>query len=76
MDIVGIDVGLTLLRQTSGVCRTGDSGELVAHTYIDRLSRTIALGSTICFSILAIDAPVLPENQLRYEPRACEKVFV
>ena len=76
MDVAGIDVGLTLVVPTSGVCRTGPSGEVVNHTYIDRLSRIGALGKELIYSVLAIDAPVLPEGQLHYFPRSCEKVFV
>jgi hypothetical protein len=76
MDVAGIDVGLTLVGRTSGVCRTGLSGEVVTHTYIDRLSRSAALGRNLRFSVLAIDGPVLPEGQLHYLPRPCEKVFV
>ena len=75
-DVAGIDVGLTLVERTSGVCRTGSSGDLVTHTYIDRLSRSTALGGNLRFSVLAIDAPVLPEGQLHYDARSCEKVFV
>jgi hypothetical protein len=58
------------------VCRTGDGGDVVAHTYIDRLSRTQALGDDHSFQVLAIDAPVLPMHELHYRRRACEKVFV
>lgn len=76
VNVAGIDVGLTLVDRTSGVCRTGDGGEVVAHTYIDRLSRTQALGDEHSFQVLAIDAPVLPMHELHYRPRACEKVFV
>jgi hypothetical protein len=76
VNVAGIDVGLTLVDRTSGVCRTGSDGEVVTHTYIDRLSRAQALGGENSFQVLAIDAPVLPMHQLHYRPRACEKVFV
>lgn len=75
-DVAGLDVGLTLIKRTSGVCRTGPTGELVTHTYIDHLSRATALGLGFRPSVLAIDAPVLPEGVLHYETRPCEKVFV
>ena len=75
-DVAGIDVGLTLLDRTSGVFRTGTSGDVLDHTYADRLSRLAALGGDCMYSVMAIDAPVLPPHQLNYEVRACEKVFV
>jgi hypothetical protein len=75
-NIAGIDVGLTLVEPTSGVCRTGRSGDVVTHTYSDRLSRSNALGKEHHFAVLAIDGPVLRPDELHYEPRACEKVFV
>ncbi len=74
-DVAGIDTGLTLIKRTSGVCRTGASGEIVGHTYIDRASRSAALGPAIVYSALAIDAPVLPGGHLDYSRRACERVF-
>lgn len=76
MNVAGIDVGLTLVDRTSGICRTGDDGEVVTHTYIDRLSRVQELGRTILFDVLAIDAPILRKHELHYRPRACEKVFI
>jgi predicted nuclease with RNAse H fold len=75
-DLLGIDVGFTFLQRTSGVCRTGISGELINHTYIDRASRLLAVAPVSDYSVLAIDAPVLPSGILNYEVRACEKVFV
>jgi predicted nuclease with RNAse H fold len=75
-DLLGIDAGLTLLHRTSGVCRTGISGDLVDHTYIDLASRLLAVAPVVNYSVLAIDAPVLSGAVLNYEVRACEKVFV
>ena len=75
-DVAGIDVGLTLVAPTSGICRTGPGGEIVAHTYIDRLSRTAAFGFPFKPHVIAIDAPVLQEDVMHYHARACEKVFV
>lgn len=75
-DVAGIDVGLTLVHPTSGVCRTGPSGEVVAHTYADRLSRVAVLGQAPALSVVAIDAPLLPQQELHYDIRLVEKVFV
>lgn len=75
-DIAGIDVGLTLLDPTSGVCRSGPSGDVFGHTFCDYLSRTSVLGRGRRYSVLAVDAPLLPQGILHYEARACEKTFV
>lgn len=75
-NLAGIDVGLTLLKKTSGVCRTGEAGVLVAHTYIDKLSRLNALVPVQQFDMLAIDGPVLPAGTLHYDRRVCETAFV
>jgi hypothetical protein len=73
--LAGIDVGLTLVTPTSGVCRTGQAGFVLDHVYSDRYSREAALG-TSTFDVLAVDGPVLPGSQLNYAPRICEKIFV
>ncbi len=74
-DVLGIDVGLTLVNPTSGLCRTGCGGDVVSHTFIDYGSRTAIVG-TGSFAVIAIDAPVLPVETLHYDVRPCEKVFV
>ena len=75
-NVAGIDVGLTLKDPTSGVCRSGDRGLLLRHTYIDRFSRASQFENGERFDVLAIDAPILRIGQLVYEVRPCEKVFV
>jgi predicted nuclease with RNAse H fold len=75
-DILGIDTGLTFLQRTSGICRTGTSGDVVDHTYVDRASRLAALAPVANYHLLAIDAPVLPSGLLNYDVRPCEKLFV
>ena len=76
VDVAGVDVGLTLVNRTSGVCRTGTSGDFVDHTYCDYLSRVSALGLGHLYAVLAIDGPILPVGKLHYEVRSCEKAFV
>jgi hypothetical protein len=75
--LVGIDVGLTFVRPTSGVCRAGPGSVLrVEHTFADRASRAAALRvEDVPIDVLAVDAPVMPRGALRYEPRACERVL-
>jgi hypothetical protein len=74
--LAGIDVGLTLLKPTSGVCRRGEDGFRVTHTYVDKLSRLQALAPVRRFQMLAIDGPVLPAETLHYRRRACETAFI
>lgn len=76
VNIVGIDVGTVLHRPTSGVCRTGQDGFLLAHTFIDKLSRQNLLGESSSFDLLSIDGPVLPLGVLHYDVRTVEKVFL
>lgn len=66
-DVAGIDVGLTLKDPTSGICRSGNRGLLVRHTYIDKLSRSSQFETEERFDVLAIDAPVLQIDHLDYE---------
>ncbi len=75
-NIAGIDCGLTLIKPTSGVCRTGTDGFVVDHTYIDKLSRVQLLENVQHFDCLGIDAPVLPNNILNYDFRAVESLFM
>lgn len=74
--VIGIDVGVVLHRPTSGVCRSGDQGFLVGHTYADKLSRAETLALKGPVDVLAIDGPVLPSGVLDDRVRAVEKVFL
>jgi len=71
--VIGIDVGLSLLKPTSGTCCTGNAGTVIQHTFLDYLSRLLALGNPIGCDVLAIDGPVMPS--LNYGSRACERIF-
>lgn len=74
--LVGIDVGLVLHTPTSGLCRTGDCGFQVTHSYIDKLSRQAALSIPDQIDLLAVDGPVLPAGQLDYATRPVEKALL
>ena len=79
--LVGIDIGLSFIKATSGVCRTTDdgSGFLVDHAYADRASRLAALRVLECdrpFDLVAIDGPLLPRLGGSAGRRTCERVFV
>lgn len=75
-DIAGIDAGLTLKERTSGVCRTGGSGFVLNHTYIDKISRASVLAPVRRLDCLGIDAPLLPKNVLHYNSRPVESLFM
>ena len=74
-NVAGIDVGLSFLKRTSGVCRTGRGGSCVDHTFADRQSRLEVLALAEGFEVLAIDGPVLGPQKLHYNKRAVESVF-
>lgn len=73
---VGIDVGLVLHSPTSGLCRTGTCGFQVTHSFIDKISRQVALEVPDLIDVLAIDGPVLPCGHLDYEVRPVEKALL
>ena len=71
----GLDIDLTLLSKSAGVCRTGRRGKILTDTYSHRLSKAQALGDSSALSAGAVDAPVLLLEQLHYRVRSCEKAF-
>jgi hypothetical protein len=75
-DLAGIDVGLSFIEATTGVCRIGAAEFLVAHTFADFISRREELASQGSFELIAIDAPLLPQGQMEIERRICERIFV
>jgi hypothetical protein len=75
-DIAGIDSGLTLRDRTSGACRTGTSGFVLDHTYVDKLSRAQLLLPVVHIDCLGVDAPILPKNTLHYNPMPVESLFM
>jgi hypothetical protein len=76
LTVVGIDVGLSHLTPSSGVCRTGASGFALAHTFADKSSRMDVLGGPCAIDILAIDGPLPPGLRVHSSPRLCEMAFV
>ncbi len=78
--LIGIDVGLSFIEPTTGVCRTGDDSTfIVDHVYADRASRLAALGirkGDRPFDLVAIDGPLLSGLGAVHGRRTCERVFV
>jgi hypothetical protein len=69
LTVAGIDVGLSYLEPSSGVCRTGRSGFVLTHTYVDKRSRFDALGDGGSFDVLSVDGPLEPGLSLGATPR-------
>jgi len=79
--VIGVDVGLSFISPTTGVCRTTANGGafMVAHVYADRASRLAALddpGEGRPFDLVAIDGPLVPKPRAVSDRRSCERVFV
>ena len=79
--LLGIDVGLSFIAPTTGICRTRADGEdfVLSHVYADRASRLAALGHSDAarsIDLVAIDGPLLPQLRPATRRRGCERVFV
>lgn len=75
MNLVGLDVGFSATRRTSGVARF-QSGRLNlgrATSYWGSRAAVLGTGNA---TVAAIDAPLVPRQHWeRWEPRACERLF-
>jgi predicted RNase H-like nuclease len=79
--IVGIDVGLSFIDRTTGICLTTSNGDafLVGHVYADRASRMDFLDRPTRngpLDVVAIDGPLLPGLRPVDRRRNCERAFV
>ncbi len=74
-DLAGIDVGFSVTRPSTGMCRSGHGGFSVRHTHCNALSRQAIFPPVLSFDVLAIDGPVLPGGILDCHLRTCEHLF-
>ncbi|MCA1407445.1 DUF429 domain-containing protein [Ensifer sp. IC3342] len=74
--LLGIDVGYSLSRPTTGIawCVDGNLGCARTHSDWDRRQRHIPESTT--FSIIAIDGPLMPPNAPDGLDRSCERLFI
>lgn len=73
MDLVGLDVGFSKTRLSSGAARLNSQGLRLGRVGSTWESRSKVLGPVDLADMAAIDAPLLPKEH--FEPRACERVF-
>ncbi len=73
MDLIGLDVGFSKTRRSSGVARLSNGELRIGRATSSRESRLEVLGSKGGADIAAIDAPVLPD--LHWGARPCEKLL-
>ena len=73
MDLVGVDVGFSATRRSSGVVRFRQGNLRLGRATSAWTSRAEILGSDGYADVAAIDAPLLPD--LHWKPRSCERLF-
>lgn len=73
MNLIGLDVGFSKTRKSSGVAKFCDETPIVGCATSSWESRKAILGSCTSFHVAAIDAPVLPE--MGSDRRDCERIF-
>jgi len=74
LDLIGIDVGFSETRASTGIARLSDSGLSIGLATRDWESRSECIGSCEGADVVAIDAPLL--SQVSNEYRSCERTFV
>jgi predicted RNase H-like nuclease len=70
--LVGLDVGFSARRHSSGIARIAGDGLSVGCATSSLESRKKFLGEDV-ICVAAIDAPILPGED--YDPRPCERLF-
>lgn len=73
MDLIGLDIGFSASRRTSGVARLSGSNLTLGRATSSWESRVELIGSSVKADIAAIDGPLLRE--LNWAIRACERIF-
>jgi predicted nuclease with RNAse H fold len=66
MRLIGLDVGFSRSRPTSGIAYLGDEGLTVCHATANWADRQRALGTIRDVDVTAIDAPLVPEGHTRH----------
>jgi predicted RNase H-like nuclease len=66
MKLVGVDVGFSRSRPTSGIAYLGDEGLMLGHATAEWADRQRMLGRVRDADVTAIDAPLVPEGHTRH----------
>lgn len=73
MKLIGLDVGFSTTRRSSGVTCLNERNLSVGCATASWESRSEILADCDHVQVVALDAPLLPT--INYEPRTCERVF-
>ncbi|MEA3274534.1 MAG: hypothetical protein U9Q81_04410 [Pseudomonadota bacterium] len=73
-DLVGLDVGLSATKKSSGVARLASGNLIVGRATASSESRIRVLGNATKARVAAIDAPLVAAGN--WENRACEYLFI
>lgn len=76
LNLLGIDVGYSDVRATTGIARCGPVGFSASKTTRHWQDRSKAIGSGITFDCIAIDGPLLPEGTHPSTRRGIESAFI
>ena len=76
LDLLGIDVGYSKKRASTGVARCGPAGLKIGVARTDWQSRKSIIGFGVKFDRAAIDGPLTPLEESSEIERACERHFV
>ncbi|MGF0539890.1 DUF429 domain-containing protein [Agrobacterium sp. ES01] len=75
INLLGIDVGFSQSRPTTGIAWTADGTFGVAKTHTDWERRRLHLPPSTNFSVIAIDGPLVPEGSPDLLVRTCEQLL-
>jgi hypothetical protein len=73
--LLGIDVGFSKRRRTTGIAWSVDGKVEAIKTYTDWERRRQQLPANQSFAVIAIDGPLLPDGAELTAERQCERVF-
>ncbi len=74
--LLGVDVGFSLRRRTTGIAWSFGGCVNVTRTYSDWDRRKPCLPADTIFDTAAIDGPLLPITSSKLHPRSCEYLFI
>jgi hypothetical protein len=70
--LLGIDVGYSLRRPTTGIAWIAGEELQIAKTHTERIYRERYLPKNVSFAVIAIDGPLLPRSSHICSKRKCE----
>lgn len=76
MNVLGIDVGYSKTRASTGVCIAGPNAPAPWRATIHRESRVRNIPQDMKFAVVAIDGPVIPSTADKYFMRRSESIFI